>query len=128
MIATEENKEELLRQYIKDIYMSTCYAIPKYKPSIKTIERYSHQHLISQYALTLEYILRVRKECNILMRILDNQPFEPYSLEEFDKNFEKLVEKARERERQEYLEKKEAHKRFLEYKRKNAKDRKKASN
>ena len=115
MRVTEENKEELLKQYIKDIYMSTSYAIPKYKPSIKTLERYSHQHLISQYALTLEYIIRVRKECNILMRILDNQSFEPYSLEEFDKNFEKLAKKAKEREHQEYLRMKERRKRFLQY-------------
>ena len=69
---TKENKEELLKQYIYDIYRSTCYAIPKYKPSMETIEKYSHQNLVSQYALTLEYIIRVRRECDILLRILDN--------------------------------------------------------
>ena len=125
---TEENKEELLKQYVNDILMSTSYVIPKYKPSMETIERYSHQHLVSQYALTLEYILRVRKECNILLRILDNQPFKPYDLEKFAKNFERLAEKAREREHQEYLEKEKMRKRFLEYRRIAAEGREKTSN
>ena len=125
---TKENKEELLKQYIYDIYRSTCYAIPKYKPSMETIGKYSYQHLVSEYALTLEYIMHVRRECNILLRILDNQPFQPYSLEEFDKNFKKLVKKAKEREHQEYLEKEEMRKRFLQYRREVVEARKKTSN
>lgn len=125
---TEENKEEVLKQYVYDIYMSTRYAIPKYKPSIETIGRYSHQHLVSQYALTLEYILRVRRECNILLRILNNQPFKPYDLEKFNENFERLAEKCRERERQEYLEKEARRKRFLQYRRELLQVEKKTSN
>ena len=117
MRATEENKEELLKQYINDIYMSTRCLIPKYRPSIETIGMYSHQLLLSQYALTLEYIVRVQKECDILLKILNNQPFKPYNLEKFAENFEKLAEKAKEREHQEYLEKEEARKRFLQYRR-----------
>ena len=125
---TKENKEELLKQYIFDIYRSTCYAIPKYKPSMETIGKYSYQNLVSQYALTLEYIIRVRRECNILLRILENEPFKPYNLEEFSKNFEKLVKKAKEREHQAYLEKEEARKRFLQYRREAVEARKKTSN
>ncbi len=128
MKVTEENKEELLKQYVYDIYMSTRYAIPKYKPSIETIGRYSHQHLVSEYALTLEYIVRVQRECNILLRILNNQSFKPYDLEKFNKNFERLAEKAKEREHQEYLEKEARRKRFLQYRREVAATRKKTSN
>lgn len=115
MRATEENKEELLRQYIKDIYDSSWCVIPKQKPSIETLKRYSHQYLVSLHSLTLEYILRIRKECNILIKILNNQPFEPYNIEDFDKNFNILAEKAKERAKQEYLEKKEARKKFAQY-------------
>ncbi len=128
MKVTEENKEELLKQYVYDIYMSTRYAIPKYKPSIETIGRYSHQHLVSEYALTLEYIVRVQRECNILLRILNNQSFKPYDLEKFNKNFERLAEKAKEREHQEYLEKEARRKMFLQYRREAAAARKKTSN
>lgn len=117
MRATEENKEELLKQYVNDIFKSTRYALPKHKPSIETIGRYSHQHLVSQYALTLEYITRVQKECYILLRILNNQPFKPYNLEKFAENFEKLAKKAEEREHQEYLEQEKIRKEFLEYRR-----------
>ena len=124
MRATEENKEELLRQYINDIFMSTKCLIPRNRPSIETIGRYSHQHLVSQYALTLEYIVRVQKECDILLKILDNQPFKPYNLEKFAENFEKLAKKAEEREHQEYLEKEAARKRFLKYR----EEKKKTSN
>ena len=117
MRATEENKEELLKQYIYDIYMSTRCLIPKNKPSIETIGRYSHQRLVSQYALTLEYIVRVQKECDILLKILGNQPFRPYNLEKFAENFKKLAEKAKEREHQEYLEKEEARRKFVKNRR-----------
>ena len=115
MRVSEENREELLKQYVKDIYDSSWCVIPKYRPSMETLKRYSHQYLISLYSLTLEYIIRVRKECNILMKILNYQPFEPYNIEEFDKNFEKLAKKAKERAKQDYLEKEETRKRFLEY-------------
>ena len=128
MKVTEKNREELLKQYINDIYKSTRCLIPKYRPSIETIGRYSHQHLVSQYALTLEYIVRVQKECDILLKILNNQPFKPYNLEKFTENFKKLAEKAEERERQEYLEKEAKRKRFLQWRREAAEARKKTSN
>jgi hypothetical protein len=117
MRATEENKEELLKQYINDIYVSTMFALPKYKPSISTLERYSHQRLVSEYALTLEFITRIAFDSDILLKILNNQPFKPYNLQEFKKKYDKMVKEAQEREHQEYLEKEEARKRFLEYRR-----------
>ena len=43
MKVTEENKEELLENYIRDIYMSTQFANPAWnhhiKPTIKTIRQ-----------------------------------------------------------------------------------------
>ena len=117
MRATEENKEELLKQYINDIYMATRFAFPKNKPSIDTIGRFSHQRLVSEYALTLEFITRINVECNILLKILNNQPFKPYNLENFKEKYEKMAEEARKREHQEYLKEEEARKKFLQWRR-----------
>lgn len=117
MRATEENKEELLKQYVYDIFNATRMAIPKNKPTIETLERFSKQRLITEYSLTLEFITRVNNECDILLRILDNQPFKPYNLEKFKGDYEKMVEAAKEREHQEYLKEEEARKRFLQYRR-----------
>ncbi|MBQ2350449.1 MAG: hypothetical protein II393_04220 [Cytophagales bacterium] len=117
MRATEENKEELLKKYVYDIYNATRIAIPKNKPSIQTLERYSQQRLISEYALTLEFITRVNNECAILLRILNNQPFKPYDIDNFKKKYEKMVEEAQAREHQEYLKEEEARKKFLQWRR-----------
>jgi hypothetical protein len=128
MKVTEENREELLKEYIQDIYWAMTNAIPHYKPSLETIERMPHSSLVTQYALTLEFLYRVRQNSSILLSILNNESFKPHNLEEFSKNFEKLAEKCREREYQEYLEKEARRKRFVQWRREAAEARKKTSN
>lgn len=115
MKVNEENREELLREYVTDIYNAMNYAIPRRKPSVETLGRFSHSSLVSKYALTLEFLYRVRENSSILMNILDKKPFKPHNLEEFSKNFEKLNEKCRERERQEFLRLEERRKKLVEY-------------
>ncbi len=102
MKVTENNKEKLLERYIRDIYMSTQNAMPFWnhhiKPTIKTIQGLSHRALVSQYALTLELMIRISKECNVLLKILHNEPFEPYSLKKFSENFSRIAKKEIKRE------------------------------
>ena len=102
MKVTENNKEKLIEKYIRDIYMSTQFANPAWnhhiKPTIKTIKGLSHRGLVSQYALTLELIIRISKQCNILSKILHDEPFEPYSLKRFSENFERIAKKEINRE------------------------------
>ena len=102
MKVTGKNKEQLLEEYIRDIYMSTQFAYPAWnhhiKPTIKTIKSLSHTALVSQYALTLELVIRISKECNILSKILHDEPFEPYSLKKFSENFERIAKKEINRE------------------------------
>ncbi len=102
MKVTEKNKEQLLEEYIRDIYMSTQFAYPAWnhhiKPTIKTIKGLSHRALVSQYALTLELVIRISKQCNILLKILHDEPFEPYSLKKFSENFERIAKKEINRE------------------------------
>ena len=102
MKVTEKNKEQLLEEYIRDIYMSTQFAYPAWnhhiKPTIKTIKSLSHTGLISQYALTLELVIRISKQCNILLKILHDEPFEPYILKKFSENFERIAKKELARE------------------------------
>ena len=102
MKVTEKNKEQLLEEYILDIYMSTQFAYPAWnhhlKPTIKTIKGLSHRGLVSQYALTLELVIRISKQCNILLKILHDKPFDPYSLKKFSENFERIAKKELTRE------------------------------
>ncbi len=102
MKVTEKNKEKLLEKYVLDIYMSTQYAMPAWnhhiKPTIETIQRLPHKALESQYALTLELVIRISKQCNILLKILHDEPFEPYSLKKFSENFQRIVKKEINRE------------------------------
>lgn len=128
MKVTEENREELLKEYITDIYWAMTHAIPHYKPSLETIERFSHSSLVSRYALTIEFLYRVRQNSSILLSILNNESFKPHNLEEFSKNFDKLAKKCEEREHQEYLEKEARRKLYLQYRRDAIKARKKTSN
>lgn len=105
MKVTEANKMELLEQYAKDIYMATSNAIPhpELRPRLKDIIRLPHEALVSYYSLTLEFIIRMRKESIILLKIINDESFKPYSVEEFSKNFAKLATKVKERELKEAL-------------------------
>ena len=105
MKATAENKMELLEQYARDIYMATCHAIPhpEKRPKIKDIKRLPHEALVSNYALILEFIIRIKNESSILLQIINDESFKPYSLEEFSKNFDKLAAKIKDWELREYL-------------------------
>ena len=105
MKATEENKMKLLEQYTRDIYMATCHAIPhpEKRPKIKDIKRLPHEALVSNYALILEFIIRIKNESSILLQIINDESFKPYSLEEFSKNFDKLATKIKDWELKEYL-------------------------
>ena len=124
MKVTEENKEELLNHYVNDIYASISSMLPKYRPSMETIARYSHEDLVSFYALTVEYIIRLKRECGILKRILNDSSFKPFELKKFEENFEKLRSKAEERKHQEYLREKEWRKKLLGGRRRAAENRK----
>ncbi len=105
MKVTEENKMELLKQYARDINMATRHAIPhpEKRPRIKDIKRFPHAALVSKYALTLEFIMRIRRESYILLQIINDESFKPYSLEEFSKNFDKLAAKVGDMELKESL-------------------------
>ena len=119
MKATAENKMELLEQYARDIYMATCHAIPhpEKRPKIKDIKRLPHEALVSNYALILEFIIRIKNESSILLQIINDESFKPYSLEEFSKNFDKLAAKIKDWELREYLKRRKNRREFIRWRR-----------
>ena len=119
MKTTEENKMELLEQYVRDIYMATCHAIPhpEKRPKIKDIKRLPHEALVSNYALILEFIIRIKNESSILLQIINDESFKPYSLEEYSKNFDKLAAKIKDWELREYLKRRKNRREFIRWRR-----------
>ena len=119
MKATAENKMELLEQYARDIYMATCHAIPhpEKRPKIKDIKRLPHEALVSNYALILEFIIRIKNESSILLQIINDESFKPYSLEEYSKNFDKLAAKIKDWELREYLKRRKNRREFIRWRR-----------